>query len=205
MRFAILLTVSFLSAPALAAQRPHPVPAGGQWLIDRKEGSGRIDLNVRYGEGAHFSNWGRRISLGELQGLSPADMDGPGKAVQFRIVRPAGTLICEGWFRDGEGSGHFNYEPNSGFVAALRQRGIGAPTEWEQFEMTMAGVGLDLVDELKHQGYQTPSAADLARMGTHGVDLEYVQEMGRLSYHLGDSESLVRMRDHGVARSSSNR
>src|SRR5256885_16583302 len=112
MRFAILFILSFLSVSTLAAQRPHPVPAGGQWLIDRSEGNGRIHLNVRYGEGEHYSNWGRRISLSEIQGLSAADMDGAGKAVQFRIVRPAGMLMCEGWFKSGEGSGHFTYQPN---------------------------------------------------------------------------------------------
>src|SRR5439155_1724478 len=63
---------------------------------------------------------------------------------------------------------------------------------------TMAGVGLDLVDELARQKYDRPTAAELARMATHGVDLEYVRDIGARGYHLSDSESLVRMRDHGV-------
>ena len=147
MRFAVLLSAGLLAAPALLAQRPRPVPSDGQWLIERSERSGRIQLNISYGKAGHSSNWGRQIPMSELAGLSAADMDGPGAAVHFRISRSAGTLTCEGWFRSGQGSGHFTYQPNPDFVAQLARRGIGAPTDWEQFEMTMAGVGLDLVDD----------------------------------------------------------
>src|SRR5256886_9248227 len=198
MRFAVLLVAGFLAAPVLAAQ--HPVPSDGQWLIETGHQSGKVELNIRYGEGGgrHSSNWGRTVPLSQLVGLSEADMRGAGVTVHFKIVRSAGTLDCEGWFDNGKGSGHFTYQPNPDFVAELAKRGINAPTEWEQFEMTMAGVGLDLVDELARQKYDRPTAAELARIGTHGVDLEYVRDIGARGYHVGDSESLVRMRDHGV-------
>src|SRR5256886_13997835 len=198
MRFAVLLVAGFLAAPVLAAQ--HPVPSDGQWLIETGHHSGKVELNIRYGEwgGRHSSNWGRTVPLSQLVGLSEADMAGSGVTVHFKIVRSAGTLDCEGWFDNGKGSGHFTYQPNPDFVAELGKRGINAPTEWEQFQMTMAGVGLDLVDELARQMYDRPTAGELARMGTHGVDLEYVRDIGARGYHLEDSESLIRMRDHGV-------
>ena len=200
MRLAVLL-LGFLAAPVLAAQ--HRVPSGGEWLIEPSDHPGRVQLDIRYGEerGRYSSNWGRDVPLGELVGLSAADMrgGGAGVTVHFKIVRSAGTLDCEGWFHNGNGSGHFTYQPNPDFVTELAKRGINAPpTEWEQFQMTMAGVGLDLVDELKRQGYDTPTASLLARMGNHGVDLEYVRDIGARGYHLKDSGSLVRMRDHGV-------
>ncbi|HKC38828.1 MAG TPA: hypothetical protein VKC15_04750, partial [Gemmatimonadales bacterium] len=196
MRFAALLVAAFLAAPMLAAQ--HSVPSGGQWLIDPSDQSGKVQLTISYGEGRYSSNWGRDVPSSELVGLSAADMDGSGTTVHFKIVRSAGTLTCEGWFAGGRGSGHFTYEPKSGFVAELAKRGINAPTAWEQFQMTMAGVGLDLVDELQRQGYERPTAGKLARMATHGVDLEYARDIGARGYHLKDPESLVRMRDHGV-------
>src|SRR2546423_2185079 len=196
MRFAVLLLASFLAAPVLSAQ--HAVPSDGQWLIEPGEHSGTVQLSVRYGERGYSSNWSRDVPLREFVGLSAADMGGLGVTVHFKIVRSAGTLDCEGWFDGGNGSGHFTYQPNSDFVAELAKRGINAPTEWEQFEMTMAGVGLDLVDELARQKYDRPTAAELARIGTHGVDLEYVRDIGQRGDHVGDSESLIRMRDHGV-------
>ena len=196
MRLPVLLLTSLLIAPVLSAQRA--VPSGGQWLIEPGDHAGTIQLSVRYGERGYSSNWSRDVPLGEFVGLSAADMRGSGVTVHFKIVRSAGTLDCEGWFEGGKGSGHFTYQPNPGFAAELARRGIGAPTEWEQFTMTMAGVGLDLVDELKRQKYETPTTAELARMGTHGADLEYLRNVGRLGYRLGNSAGLVRMRDHGV-------
>ena len=150
MRLAVLLVAAFLTTPVLSAQTP--VPTDGQWLIERSDRSGKVELTVRYGEGRYSSNWGRDIPLSELVGLSRADMDGPGTNVHFKIVRSAGTLTCQGWFEGGRGSGHFTYEPNPAFVAELAKRGINAPTDWEQFQMTMAGVGVVLVDELQKQG-----------------------------------------------------
>src|SRR2546430_566059 len=170
MRFAVLLVAGFLAAPVLAAQ--HPVPSDGQWLIETGHQSGKVELNIRYGEGGgrHSSNWGRTVPLSQLVGLSEADMRGAGVTVHFKIVRSAGTLDCEGWFASGKGSGHFTYQPNPAFVSELTKRGIDGPppTAWEQFQMTMADVGLELVDELKRQGYDRPTAGLLARMATHG-------------------------------------
>src|SRR5919108_428850 len=158
MRSAVLLLIACLAAPVLSAQRA--IPSTGQWLIDPSDHPGKVQLNIRYGERGHSSNWGRIVPVSELVGLSPADMNGPGTTVRFKIVRSAGTLSCEGWFADGRGSGHFTYEPNPDFVAELAKRGINAPTEWEQFEMTMTGVGLDLIDELQRQGYERPTARE---------------------------------------------
>jgi len=196
MRCAVLLLASILATPLLSAQRT--VPSGGQWLIEPGYHPGTVQLSVRYGERGNSSNWSRDVALREFVALSAADKRGSGVTVRFKIVRSAGTLDCEGWFDDGKGSGHFTYQPNPDFVAELAKRGIDAPTAWEQFQMTMAGVGLELVDELARQKYDRPTAAELARMATHGVDLEYVRDIGARGYHLRDLESLVRMRDHGV-------
>ena len=200
MRFAVLLLATFLAAPVLSAQRT--VPSGGQWLIEPGEHPGIVRLTIRYGERRYSDNWNSQddVPMSQLVGLSAAEMGGAGTTVHFKIVRSAGTLTCEGWFDDGKGSGHFTYQPNPDFVVELAKRGINAPppTAWEQFQMTMAGVGLDLVDELARQKYERPTATELARMGTHGVDLEYVRDIGARGYHLGDSKSLIRMRDHGV-------
>jgi hypothetical protein len=111
MRFAALLAGVLAVAP-LAAQRP--VPSGGQWLIDRSAHADNIQLDLRYGEAGHSSNWGRAVTLSDLAGLSAADMDGAGTTVHFRIVRAAGTLACDGWFSHGQGSGHFTTGPPMG-------------------------------------------------------------------------------------------
>src|SRR2546425_7600708 len=171
MRFAVLLLASFLAASVLSAQ--HTVPSGGQWLIEPGEHPGIVRLTIRYGERRYSDNWNSQddVPLSQLVGLSAAEMGGSGVTVHFKIVRSAGSLTCEGWFDDGKGSGHFTYQPNPDFVAELAKRGINAPTAWEQFQMTMAGGGLDLGGEPARQKDDRPPPAGLAPAAEDGADL----------------------------------
>src|ERR1043166_6366321 len=99
MRLAVLLATAVLAVPSLSAQRL--VPTGGEWLIGPTDHAGKIELEIRYGEGGrHSSNWGRTIPVSGVVGLWAADMRGSGSAVHFKIVRAGGTLNCEG----GEGT-----------------------------------------------------------------------------------------------------
>src|SRR5216683_211935 len=170
-------------------------------MWDSRRRTRRSASSVRSSRSAEIEvfRWGRPTSRSAYPRRRWAD---PEPRCTSRSCGRAGTLDCEGWFDGGKGSGHFTYHPSPDFVAELakRRRQRTPPTAWEQFQMTMAGVGVDLVDELARQKYDRPTAAELARMATHGVDLEYVRDIGARGYHLGDVKSLVRMRDHGVDR-----
>ncbi|HVH32459.1 MAG TPA: hypothetical protein VNA31_12480, partial [bacterium] len=117
MRLPMLLLAGFVAAPVLSAQ--HSIPSSGQWLIDPGERPGVVRLTLRYRERRHSESWNSQneVPLSELVGLAAADMGGSGATVQFKIVRSAGTLTCEGWFHDGKGAGHFSYQPNPDFLA----------------------------------------------------------------------------------------
>jgi hypothetical protein len=195
-RHAVLVLLALiLSAPAVAQ-----IPTDGQWMIEPGETSGMVRLTIRFNEGRHSENWYSEndVPTSELAGLAAAEMNGSGVTVHFKVVRDAGTLTCEGWFNGGKGSGHFTYAANPDFTAALARRGIGAPTAWQQFQLTMSDVGVALVDELKREQYDTPTVDELTRMGTHGADLDYLKEMDHAGYRLGSPAALVRARDHGV-------
>ena len=45
-----------------------------------------------------------------------------GSHVQFQLIRDAGTFNCEGWFKDGKGSGHFVFSASPAFAAELQRR-----------------------------------------------------------------------------------
>src|SRR5918912_388793 len=88
------------------------------------------------GEWDGYSNTSRSVPASDLQGLTRAQaMSATGTQVSFRIVRDAGTLNCEGWFREGNGSGHFTFAPSASFASELQRRGMGAPTAQQQFQM----------------------------------------------------------------------
>jgi hypothetical protein len=185
--FPFLLTVS-VSAQTVT---------DGQWLLERGDQAGFVRLTLSYGTRPTNSSWTNDdVPLRQLDGLAAAAWHGSGVVVHFRIVRDAGTLACDGWFDRGKGSGHFEYTPSTQFVADLARRGIGAPTSKQQFQMTMANLGIDLVDELAREGYERPSVDDLTRMATHGVDRTYLLSLDSAHYRLGSPAALIRTRDH---------
>src|SRR5207245_9767983 len=121
-----------------------------------------------------------------------------GAHVQFQLRRDAGTFNCEGWFKDGNGSGHFTFAPNAAFAAELKKQGYGEPTYEQQFSMAMSDVSLAFIKELKNQGYEKPTVDELAQLGNHGVRLEYIQGLKSLGYMVKATEWLRCMRAHGV-------
>jgi len=115
----------------------------GQWLIEFKTGEDKVQISLRYQResknGFGFSNNSFNIAPGELQGLTREQaMSSAGGRVQFQLKRDAGTFNCEGWFKDGNGSGHFVFSPNPAYAAELKKQGYGAPSAEQQFSMSVS-------------------------------------------------------------------
>jgi hypothetical protein len=174
----------------------------GQWLIEFnpfKSVPGRVQLSLQYEtEGGGRSNHSHLIAREQLQGLSEAQAMSSGVAVRFQIRRDAGSFNCEGWFREGNGSGHFVFAGNQSYVSELRRLGYETPTDRQLFRLGLSDVSYALIEELRAQGYERSSIDQLVRVGDHGVTINYIREIGALGYRLGQVEKLIRMRDHGV-------
>jgi len=174
----------------------------GQWMIDSKRSTNRIHLTLNYSDdksGRGYNNTSFNIDPAELRGLTQPQMMSSGGQVQFQIVRDAGTLNCEGWFKDGRGSGHFVFSANPAFAGELKRRGYASPDESQQFSLAIHNVGLAYIDELRAQGYEQPTLDQLVRMGRHGVSMEYVRDLKAAGYDLRSTDMLTRMVDHGVS------
>ena len=207
------LAALVLSAPPAQRLAPGASAQGerfeGQWLVEYRTREGKTSLTLRYRGGRRgaedrrhegYGDTTRNVAPESLRGLTPGQADSAsGTNVRFDVPREAGTFACEGWFRQGSGSGHFNFVPDPGFAAELSRRGVGTPDTWQLFRLALADVGLALLDELKSAGYEQPTLDQLVRMGDHGVRVDYVRGLRELGYRLGTVESLVRMRDHGVS------
>jgi hypothetical protein len=173
----------------------------GQWLIAPTREPGMVNLNLMYSNeqrGRGQSMYGSNISLAQLRGLTPDQMASSGANVQFQIVRDAGTFNCDGYFKNGRGSGHFTFAGNPDFVAELKRRNYEAPTEEQLFKLAVSGTGIALLDELQAQGYERPTLDQFARMGDHGVSIEYVRDLKAAGYSVQSVDLLTRMVDHGV-------
>src|SRR5215475_11064361 len=178
-----LLTTAILGflLPAANGQ----INTTGQWLVDYRPGldHARLELRQENARGGYWNN-SFEIELGQLRGLNQSQAMSGGAVVQFQLVRDAGTLNCEGWFKDGKGAGHFTYAANPNFVNELRRRGYESPTEEQQFSMTVHDVSLKFIDELKSQGYEQPTLDVLVKTGTHGVGFDYLHELGSMGFKL---------------------
>ncbi len=166
----------------------------GTWELRPTEKEGVVHLRLAELNSSNGSN----VSLDQLEGLSAAQLAGPGGPVQFRIRRDAGTFTFEGVLRNRVAAGTFSFSPNPAFPAELAKRGFAQPTAREQHQMARHDIGFAYIDELSKQGYAKPPTAELVRAGQHGVNLTYLREMGALGYRLASLEPLITLRDHGV-------
>ncbi len=195
----------------LVAQTKVANAFSGQWMIEPcNDKAQTLQLTLRYnqrGENERYDGWGdwgstqsHAVDLQDLSGLTEADLKSGGTNVKFKIMQDAGSLQNEGWFANGKGSGHFDYVPNPQFSAELKQRGFDAPTEDEQFKLTMSGFKLALLDELKKEGYGTFDVHTMVKMANHGVSVEYLHDLNAAGYKFDSVDRLIKLRDHGITK-----
>jgi hypothetical protein len=179
-------------------------PGAAQWLVEFRTGEEKVHMELRYQRkrerdgGYGYSSNGFMIAPEKLSGLTREQAMSSGTPVKFQLQRDAGTFYFEGWFKEGNGSGHFTFSPNPSFGAELNRMGLGSPNAEQQLSLALHDVGFALINELKAQGYEQPTLDQLVRMGQHGVQLEYVQGLKSMGYSVKYIDFLIKMRDHGV-------
>src|SRR5439155_10475442 len=125
--FVVAMSFSFMTiaaSPRVAAA----FTLMGEWTAELStKYPDRVQLSFSFSrrseKGEYNNTMGHSFQLSELQGLS-ADSRAAGKTdVRFSLVREAGTLACEGFFRDGRGAGTWTFTANSAFASDLKSRG----------------------------------------------------------------------------------
>jgi beta-lactamase regulating signal transducer with metallopeptidase domain len=166
----------------------------GTWEMRPTEKTGVVHLRLAELNSSSGSN----VPIDQFEGLTAAQLTGPGGPIQFRLRRDAGTFSFEGVLRNGVAAGTFSFTPDPSFTAELAKRGFARPTAREQYQLARHDIGFAFVDELNKQGYSKPETSGLVRAGEHGVQVTYLREMGMLGYRLGSLDSLITLRDHGI-------
>lgn len=209
LRPALGLALLCLAAAGVAAW-PSPAAAQsvltGEWTasIDSDE-SGKLQLNLqRRTEKGGRSQMGQGYDFSELQGLTREQV-ARGGAVRFSLVREAGTIECEGSFRDGKGSGTFRFTGSQSFVAAMKSRGFNFDEDAEVasgkrehenrlFAAAALGVTTALADDLQAAGFGRLDVGDLFKATIFKVDSKFAREMKEAGFPDLRMEDLVKAR-----------
>src|SRR5712691_10743221 len=117
-----LLALLWACYPVTDITYSNPQDSGtGQWLIEFRVGETKVHIDLRYErrseKGTGYSSHGFTIDPALLSGLSREQAMSGGAHVQFQLKRDAGTFNFEGWFKEGNGSGHFTFVPDRSFAA----------------------------------------------------------------------------------------
>ena len=114
----------------------NPQNTGNQWLIEYWTAENNLHLTMRYRRvrdtGFSYNDSGFKVTLDQLTGLTRDQlMSATGTNVRFQLKRDAGTFDFEGWFKQGNGSGHFTFAPSSSFNSDLGRLGFGRASDEE--------------------------------------------------------------------------
>lgn len=178
----------------------------GDWRADirsEKAESGKIHISFERGIEKGRNQYGRSYRFEELQGLTRDQAVNGGK-VNFRLVREAGTIECDGTFASGNGSGTFRFSPNMSFVAAMRSRGFDFEDEshWSKgsdmserlFNAAVLNVTTALADDLNSANFGKLDVGDLIKAAVFTIDSKFMAEMKASGFPNLSMEDLVKAR-----------
>ena len=166
----------------------------GTWKANTDTGehgkAGEIHLSFeRRSERGGTSQQGNSYSYSELEGLSPS----ANGQVTFRLVREAGTIVCEGTFANGQGVGSFTFQPNRSFISDMQSRGYSLSSE-KQFVSATVNLTLAYVDELKSMNFGDLDLDDLFKGRIFNVTAQFAADMRSTGFPNLDLDDLVKAR-----------
>ena len=206
----LVLALLFLAAAATTAAWPPHAGAQsvltGEWTASiHPDAPDRLQLNLeRRTEKGGRSQMGQDYDFAELRGLTREQVR-RGGAVKFSLEREAGTIECEGSFRDGRGSGTFRFTGSQSFVSAMKARGFdfeadegpkgdGRDHENRLFAAAALNVTTAQADDLLSAGFNRLTVGDLFKAAIFKVDSAFAREMKAAGFPDLGMEDLVKAR-----------
>jgi hypothetical protein len=152
----------------------------------------------------HRSKTGHTFLFSELQGLTREQVE-RGGAVNFSLVREAGTISCEGIFQNGKGVGTFRFTGSQSFVTAMKSRGFDfeknsrtwndeRDSENKLFSAAVINVTTALADDLLTAGLGKIDIDDLFKAAIFKVTPAYIAAVRSEGIANPSVEELVKMK-----------
>ena len=211
----ILLAV-FQGRAAQAGGAAHADVSTGEWAIRRSDQPGKVDFSLREhhhgGDSSNESEWPMRAFSGVDFSKSER------QDVRFTIKRDAGTIECDGFLENGEGTGLFHFQLDPNYAGEMSKSGFSIDEE-RQYSMAVHDVSLEFARQMKSEHlsgldadklisfriFRVDSAfidhidlEELIAFRIHGVSPEFIEKLQALGYAHPGPEQLVAMRIHNV-------
>ncbi len=204
--FSFAFVIFVLGSYVIVAQNP----IAGDWKADTRDGDSEktqlspdkiyLSFEIRTEKGGRNQH-GSSFSYSDLQGLT-RDQAQNGR-VSFSLAREAGTILCEGSFVNGKGSGTFRFTPDYSFVDAMKARGFDfskpskhGPAELDQrlFTATTLNLTTAFADDLKSANFGPLDVDDLFKAVIFKITPQYMAEMKATGFPDLGMEELVKGR-----------
>lgn len=195
-------TLAVTALAVLTATSALAQQIDGAWTASKSEKQeGKIYLNVVRDR----SQNGRTMPISELTSLNEAQINASTQTpVRFEMRREAGNTTFEGTFRNGKGSGHFDFVPNRNYIAQIRSLGLefdvddrhGDGEEQQLFNLAMNDVSTSYIRTMRAAGFNVDLEKYIA-MRIFNVTPEYHREMRDLGYNLS-ADKLIETKIHRV-------
>ena len=185
-----LLALTALLVPCAAAQ------SGGTWAIRPAERAGEVRVRFQASDAGQGNfDISRAMRVSELHGLTAAQMaSSKGATVHFEIVREAGTIACDGYFRQQRGAGTFVFHADARFAPAMRALGISGIDQTQLRSMAFVDVTSDWTRKMKAAGVEVHTAKQLVEMRIFDVTPEYVRDLRSFGYSVTAPRQLTKLR-----------
>lgn len=167
-----------------------------------KKDENKLHLSFsRSTDGRNRNQFGSGFNYSDLQGLTREQTQNGN--VNFRIVREAGTVECEGTFTNGKGSGTFRFTPNMSYVQGMKSRGFdfeksssrGSDSVEERLlSAALIDVTTSLADDLRSVGFGNLDIDDLFKAAIFKIDSKFMAEMKATGFPNLTMEDLVKAR-----------
>ena len=165
-----------------------------EWKLTRGDSADMVHFRIEHASKGSKWSQSNDLPLANFRGLNPSQ-SGPAK---FEYVEDAGTLLCQGRFSFGAGSGTYTFQPNPKFTAELTQLGYDAPTEAQSFSLLLMHVTLDFARGVRDAGVRA-TTAQLIELRIHGITLPYIRETQNAGYSNFSAADFIEMKIHGVS------
>jgi len=168
----------------------------GSWTIMPSDDAGHVRFGLvhrsRGGSSQSESDW----PVTAFQGLDLAE-----KArhdVQFTVSRDAGLIRCEGYLKEGNGAGLFEFAPDTKYVKAMDALGFDDIDDDKQFAMAIHDVSLEFARAMKAEKLDGLDTDKLLAFRIFNVDSKFIREMRGAGLTATDVDKLIAFRIHGV-------